>query len=267
MSPSELQYSTPRDLAPSPLRLAVDSVVNVLFPSDCLSCATPVWRLQDLGVCDRCWAGILALRCGEPMCPSCGLPYHRYGSEKQTHLCGRCVLDSPAFSGARSYGYYRSQLRAILHSFKYGGMRNLTGLLAPLLASTFRNHWNDRQADGIVAVPLHPARERERGFNQSALLARGLSDMLGVPVMKDTLRRVRRTAPQSGLSEQRRKLNVRNAFRIVRGSDLIGRTVLLVDDVMTTGATAASAAGELRRAGALRVWVLTVARAVPGPDA
>jgi ComF family protein len=132
------------------------------------------------------------------------------------------------------------------------------------MASAFLNSWDRADFDLIVPAPLHPRRARERGFNQAAALARPIARLLGIPYDEAVLCRVRETLPQVGLSDVERVLNLRGAFRAVKTTAIEGRRVLLVDDVMTTGATVASATRALVKGGALRVCVLTLARTVRG---
>ena len=131
------------------------------------------------------------------------------------------------------------------------------------MATTFFSCWTREEFDLVVPVPLYPKRRRERGFNQAAILGRALACHIALPFDERTLARVRHTPPQVGLSDRERKHNVQGAFRCLT-RQASGMRVLLVDDVMTTGATAASAASALLKGGSLRVSVLTVARAVPG---
>jgi ComF family protein len=187
------------------------------------------------------------------------LPFHNFEASAE-HLCGRCILQPPPYSGARSYGYYTAELSRVIQEFKFHGRRNLTSLLAPLLTETFLGSWREEDFDLVVAVPLHPKRKRERGYNQSELLARALARSAAIPYSRP-LARIRPTLPQVGLTDSQRLENVRKAFRCDSAQAVSQRRILLVDDVMTTGATVASAAQALLEAGALRVSVLTVARA------
>jgi ComF family protein len=205
---------------------------------------------------------VLALRTGPPWCPSCGLPFP--GLEPgNDHLCSRCILDPPAYAGARSFGYYTGELSAAIQQFKFHGRRNLVGHLSALLAEAFIGTWRPGAVDVLVPVPLHPKRRWGRGFNQAALLARALSALISIPCDEGALCRVRDTRPQVGLSDSERSANVRQAFRSRSPARVEGMRVLLIDDVMTTGATLSSAAGALRSCGAVRISALTVARAVP----
>ncbi len=254
---------TPRDLPVTLPRRLADAVLNLIFPESCIICSAPVSRQQDAGVCERCWQRTLQLRIREPWCVSCGLPFSSFGSA-EPHLCSDCILHPPPYSGARSFGYYSAELSRIIQHLKFRRRQNLAGLLAPLLASTFFDCWNRGEFDIIVPVPLHPKRRHERGFNQAALLGRGLTRQLALPVLEKALIRVRHTTPQVNLTDAARWTNVRQAFQCRLWEKVSGQRVLLVDDVMTTGATAASAAEALLSGGSRSVSVLTVARAVPG---
>ena len=161
------------------------------------------------------------------------------------------------FDAAYSFGAYDGALRELIHIFKYGKVRSLAWPLGELLARALAR---DERYDLVTAVPLHWRRRWQRGFNQAELLARQIERRTGVPFGR-TLRRVRSTPAQAGLSNTARRRNVRSAFaRRRRGPDLSGRRVLLIDDVMTTGSTAAACARVLKDAGAARVALLTVAR-------
>ena len=262
MSPG-VYFPTTRDAPRSGFGRAVDALANLFFPDECLACRLPLGRLQDRGLCDGCWEKILALRIRPPWCPSCGLPYQQWG-EGGSHLCSECILRPPPYSGARSFGFYSLELRRGVHALKFSGRRNLVDLLAPQLGAAFYDTWTRSDADVIIPIPLHPVRTRARGFNQSALLAERLSRLLGIPWNSRVLLRVRDTAPQVNLTDRERFQNVRRAFLCKKPQAVAGKQVLLVDDVMTTGATVRSAAGALLKGGAHRVWVLTLARAVPG---
>jgi ComF family protein len=145
---------------------------------------------------------------------------------------------------------------------KFSGRRNLAGLLAPLLVAAFYDTWSREEFDLVAPVPLHPKRRRERGYNQSELLARSLARQIAVPFDNVALVRIRPTLPQVGLTDVQRMENVRGAFGCGEPRRVSNKRVLLIDDVMTTGATASSATQTLLKGGAARVSVLTVARAV-----
>jgi ComF family protein len=150
----------------------------------------------------------------------------------------------------------------VLHEFKYGGRRRASGRLAQALLEDPAARALVGSSDLLVPVPLHPRRLRERGFNQSAVLADEIARRTGCPVCPDALVRRTDTVPQAGLTAAARRRNVRDAFAVRRKAAVAGRTVTLVDDVLTTGATAFACARRLREAGATEVRLLTVARVV-----
>lgn len=237
----------------------LDSLLNLIYPERCYVCSRPIARRRECGICAGCRAKVAALKIKPPRCPSCGLPFRSF-QDTSEHLCGNCILHAPPYSGARSFGYYSAELSRTIQGFKFQGKKNFIGLLAPLLEGTFLESWTRADFDLLMPVPLHPKRRRERGYNQSEILARSLARRLALP-WSPALARVRPTAPQVGLTDAQRQENVRGAFHCRRPEQVSKRRILLIDDVMTTGATVASAAKALLDAGALRVSVLTVARA------
>jgi len=223
----------------------VESALNLLLPPHCVVCAR-----QGAWFCEACIQQIQPLP--EPKCSHCGRPLLQPG------LCRRCRIERSYLLSIDSCSAHRQPLRKVIHEFKYGGMAVLSEPLAGLMALT----WASRhlQCDRIIPVPLHPARVRERGYNQSTLLARALSRHLHIIVDEKTLVRVRNTPAQVGLSRQERRQNMDGAFCC--SSVLEGSAVLLVDDVCTTGATLEACARVLLDAGAASVRALTVARAL-----
>ena len=168
-----------------------------------------------------------------------------------------CRRGLRGFDAAYSFGFYEDELRDLIHLFKYGRIQTLAKPLGRLLASALPR---EQGFDAIVPMPLHWRKRWRRGFNQSALLSREIGRRTHVPVT-NALRRVKDTAAQAGLTNAKRRLNVSGAFRARNTTALRGKRVLLIDDVMTTGATAASCARALKMAGAAEVTLLTLARA------
>jgi ComF family protein len=193
-----------------------------------------------------------------PFCRVCGNPAD--GAIEREYTCSLCRARPPHYDRARSAVRLRRGLRHAVHRFKYGREPQLSRFLGPLLAACVRTHYSGIPFDMVSPVPLHAAKERERTYNQARLLAGALAVELGVGRPQAALRRVRRTATQTNLSAAERRRNVRNAFVPVHAAWLRGRTVLLVDDVMTTGATVDECSRVLKRAGAVGVYVVTVAR-------
>ena len=241
------------------------------FPTDCCLCGGELASDGRVRICRACWADLQPWR--GPLCTRCGLPFASPRAlDSSVAECGPCRDDAPGYDGARSFGLYTGKLRQAVLRVKFGGDERLGVRLGEWLAPT----WDALPPGGdfgsplIVPVPLHPSRRRERGFNQSELLARGLvrelgrrSDGAAPQVAKSCLRRKRATPPQTGLSVAARRENLRGAFEVVKPGEVRGRAIVLVDDVMTTGATLSACARALRRAGAAQVMGLTLARATP----
>jgi ComF family protein len=251
------------------VRSWVTGVLDLLYPALCPVCQLPLGAGRRDPLCGPCWTAIARLHV--PCCLRCGLPFFTFTRPDAGDLpeepnlagppalCAACVADPPPYDWARAAGAYVDPLRAALHAFKFHGARALARPLADLVIE----QWGGdvpADIDALVPVPLAPARERQRGFNQAALLAERLARGLGRPVRPRWLRRARPTPPQSELGATERWANVRNAFQAAPA--VAGRHLLVVDDILTTGATAAECARALRAAGARAVGVVTVARVV-----
>jgi ComF family protein len=243
----------------------VTALLDLLLPPFCPVCHAQLGEGRRDPLCGSCWERLE--RIVGPHCRVCGLPFSHFVSGVGDHpgsrarLCGRCRQRLPRFSYARSATRYGEVARQALHAFKFGGRRALAAPLGDLLAG-LRDTLPIQPPDLLVPVPLHPRRERERGFNQSWLLARRVARAWSVRGRADVLERIVATPPQTELSAEARRDNVRGAFAVRRPELVAGRHVVLVDDVFTTGSTATACALCLRKAGASVVGVLTVARAV-----
>lgn len=214
-------------------------------------------------LCADCWPALQWL--AEPLCRCCGVPLPESAPQEGAFSCMPCATSPPAFRTARAAALFEKVGADLVHQLKYADRT----ALAPTLA-----RWMLRAAPAMVAaadilvpVPLHRARLVRRRFNQAALLAHSLGKLASKPVLPQALLRVKRTPPQVGLGRARRAANVRGAFAINPrfAEPLRDRHILLIDDVLTTGATAEACAGVLLKAGAASVDVLTVAR-VPDPE-
>jgi ComF family protein len=196
-------------------------------------------------------------RIEEPFCPRCGLPYP-FGVEPG--LCGPCRSGPRYFRRARAESPYLDDVRLSLHALKFGGRRRIGSVLGQRAGRSWVARGDLGGASAVVPVPLSPRRLRERGFNQAELIARAVAREAGLPLRRRILRKTRERPPQAGLSAAARRKNARSAYRARLPRSLRGKTLLLVDDVLTTGATAESAARALLAAGAGAVDVLTLAR-------
>lgn len=218
-------------------------------------CGVPLQELSRIPVCRECLQKPEPLS-AEYFCTSCRTPFLNPAPLDQEGRCELCRRGLRGFDAAYSFGAYEGVLRDLIHLFKYARIRPLAKPLSALLVSAIPR---DQAFDAVVPVPLHWRRRFTRGFNQSRLLAAAVAQRYGVAVT-DALRRGRATPAQAGLTNARRRENVAGAFTVRRKAAVAGRRVLLVDDVMTTGATATACATALKRAGARRVALLTLAR-------
>ena len=240
------------------LRRATDALLAIVLAPSCAACHELLEEPTRGPVCARCWMSIRPLT--PPICDACGdpLPAWRIVSIPLSR-CPRCRRSRREVDRARAIGEHDGALKAIVHALKYEGRRSLARPLAALMRERAADLLAG--ADCAVPVPLHRTRRRERGFNQAADLARHL----GVQV-RHALRRVRATPTQTGLPAAQRHRNVRDAFAVTRAvRGLAGRTVVVVDDVSTTGATLEACARALKRAGVRNVLALTAARVVTSP--
>ena len=235
-----------------------------LYPPRCRACAAQIVGGDAEYFCGECWAKIQ--RVGHPLCNFCGRPFPDASGDD--HVCAACITRPPQFVQARAWACYPREaseehpLRQAVQKFKYGRKVSLGKPLGRLMARGCGEFLQGCDADLIIPVPLHPKRLRWRGFNQAVLLAREISRAYAVPMDPFLLRRVKETAPQTQLTEEERRRNVRSAFALAPGPAVAKKNVLLVDDVYTSGATVNECSRTLTKGGARQVFVLTLARAV-----
>jgi len=221
--------------------------LDLLFPRWCVGCG----REGDF-ICSSCLRSLP--RVTPPLCPKCGLP------QSSATLCASCLGWQAEIDGIRAPFRFDGVMRQAIHELKYRNLRALAGLLAQLLNDYLLD--NSVPGEVLVPVPLHPKRLRERGYNQSHLLAKGLSRLAGLSVVDDYLSRERYTSPQARTSTVgERRGNVAGAFTC-RDRRLEGKPVILIDDVSTSGATLDACARALKQAGAASVWGLVLAREI-----
>lgn len=242
------------------------AVFATLFPADCRLCGTPLIHISRLPVCDECLSamthidGVLCSICGERL----SRPYTLSPEDGET-CCELCRRAQPPYVKAAAYGSYESGIRELIHLLKYDQVRPAAAVLGRMLAEAM----GDLQLGFthgpvvVIPVPLFVKKLRQRGFNQSELIARSALKLLssgGFDLNAGVLKRCRETQSQIGLSRHQRRENMRGAFVVARPEEITQREILLIDDVMTTGTTVSECARVLRRAGASKVYVATVAR-------
>lgn len=241
----------------------LSSLFNLFFPAPCRICGELLGEISRVPVCRACWAALQPLS-PSGQCAVCGLPCSGDLASAAGFRCGECLKSPPCFDLARSYGAYGGALRELVHLMKYQGMTPLAGPLAQRMARIAEApEWAEvfSRCQAVVPMPLDPARRRERGYNQAELLAREVARHRKIPLLLDACRRVRATAPQAGLSRSERRANVQGAFAAEK-KFVEDRVLLLVDDVMTTGATLNACSRALLQAGAAGVVALTAARTI-----
>ncbi|MFQ5868413.1 MAG: ComF family protein [Candidatus Zixiibacteriota bacterium] len=231
-------------------------VLDFIYPQRCPVCQVTLSSGREL-MCQNCMFRFREKkRLLEPYCPSC-----KRQSPSLSDGCG-CEESDQALEAVFSLGVYDEEMKALIENFKYKRKRRLGSFLSEVLSERLLNSAEFPRADFIVTVPLHKRKLRERGFNQSEAVAGQLSEKLGIPVLSDSVIRKRNTRTQTGLSREERRKNVKGAFKLTGKVDLEGRRLLLVDDVLTTGATMSECARTLKSAGAERIWGATLAVAI-----
>lgn len=238
------------------LKAILRPALDYALPPRCPGCGVIVG--EDFAFCLSCWSGMAFL--GDPCCARCGVPFaHDMGAGAE---CAACMADPPPWDSARAVLAYGDVARTVALRLKYGRRIGM----ARLIARQMVRHVGAGEAL-VVPVPLHRWRLWQRGFNQSALIADHLGRLTGWPVEKLALTRVKRTAPLRGMNPKQRAKMVRGAFALAADHPFAGRRILLIDDVHTSGATAAACARALKAGGAAEVRLLCWARVLPdAPD-
>jgi ComF family protein len=231
------------------------AIASLLYPPVCVICRASVRATEYL--CDQCEAKVA--RIAAPFCQKCSEPFE--GAITDEFTCANCAHRTIHFDAAVAAYRSRGIVRQIIHDFKYGHQIYLRQLVARWLRAALDDtRLRHCHFDIIIPVPLHPTRQRERGFNQASLLAELLSARVSIP-SKPALERIRYTTTQTALDRAERMENLHNAFHLRKNVDVRGLRVLLIDDVLTTGSTLSECARILKRAGAFSVHAATAARA------
>lgn len=239
-------------MLPVGLKKVAFNLLEFFLPRLCVFCGDAVGPEAQVAVCGACELKLEPV--ASPLCPCCGVVFG--AREGADHLCGECTTEPPAFARARAPLVYEGPAADAIRRFKYSRrMEYLQVMQHWLMAPICRDL--AAAAKLLAPVPLHPKRLKERGFNQALLLAQAFPE---IPLGREVLARTRHTRPQAGLNPKERRDNVHRAFAVTRPEDVRGKSVLLLDDVYTTGATVRECARVLIKAGAREVNVLTVAR-------
>ena len=230
-------------------------LLSLFYPPVCAICSGEVPGKEYL--CQACQAK--APRIQPPFCAKCSEPF--FGAVNGPFFCSNCSNQKLYFEAAVAVYQSRGIVRRLVHEFKYGYRAYLRHVIAGWLCAALDDpRLRGRAFDCIAPVPLHPARQRERGFNQAELLGQLVAARTGVPLRR-LLERTRYTTTQTAFDRAERMKNLRNAFHLRKKADVRGLRVLLIDDVLTTGSTLSACARVLRRAGASSVYAATAARA------
>jgi competence protein ComFC len=233
-----------------------DSLLTIIYPQACQICGESVERSENGVVCESCWRKTALFDGTETLCHKCG----RFLSEKPSNFQTFCHLcDEHFYDTARAAGLYEDALRASILHLKREPFAAKT--LQKILIETF-NRSEFQDTDLIIPVPLSKKRFLERGFNQAAVLTDILAQKLNItPDLQSLIRTVHTPMHRAGMDTKARELTVKNAFEVKRPKLIEGKTILLVDDVFTSGATASFCAKSLKKSGAKKIYVLTIARA------
>ena len=237
----------------------IDKFLHILYPDNlkCYSCSKEVSELNNKTyLCEECYTklpiiqGKVCLKCGEPLF-------------SEAKYCLRCKTTQFSFTHAYSFGAYAENLKDLIHDFKFNNKPYLSKCFASMLNTTYvLNILPKHKIDCVTYVPLHFQRMKERGYNQSELLAHDFCKLSGLPFYKNLLIKVKATKTQASLDMKDRKTNLKNAFEVTYKQIIKNKTILLIDDIFTTGSSCEECATELIKAGAYEVIVLTVAHTV-----
>jgi ComF family protein len=241
------------------LSVAFSDLSEVIFPSQCLGCAEILHPFAGQMFCSICNDRVKFIK--GSMCSICGTTFP--DSPAESHLCGDCLEKRPYFSLARAVFSYEDIILNAIHKFKYKRNMSIGEMLASFMAGFYFPDIVYTDYYLIIPVPLHVKRLRERGFNQSLILARVIGEKQKIPVNFSLLKRHKFTSTQTGSNKKERKQNIKGAFEVTDKKEINGKNIILIDDVYTTGATANECAKTLIKAGAQKVSVLTMARVLP----
>jgi len=238
----------------------LEGILDFIYPPRCLVCKKLIEN--NLGLCEDCFKEIKIIE--NPYCQKCGMPLEpaEVFRTAETPLCVDCRGHRRIFVFARAIGRYEGVLRECIHLLKYKGKKVILRAVDRLIENYFEGLFPVEKISFVVPVPLHKKRLRERGFNQAELIAKLISSRYGISLLSDVLQKVVYTSAQVTLNREERIKNVKDAFAVANNNWIYKSTVLLVDDVYTTGATIVECARVLKNAGAREVYAFTLAHDV-----
>lgn len=243
----------------TPAREFFTSLLDLVYPPVCSACNTSIIP-ADQFICAKCRQSLEPIP--PPFCAICGYPLPDLDHTENPKSCPKCLKPS-YFTQARSLlSYHEIPVKNLIHALKFHYQTRLAQPLGELLCQAYERHYPDLKFDGIIPVPLHKSRLREREFNQSLLISQQLARQYRIPILDHAVTRIRRTPPQTRLSPDERLRNTAGAFSCNDPDAISGKTLLVTDDVMTTGCTVNELCKILKQSRAARVYVLTLARAI-----
>jgi ComF family protein len=240
------------------LKQLLNDISGIIFPPQCLACSEIINSPATPVFCGPCREKIRFIT--GSLCPVCGIPF--WNSPAQSHICGSCLESRPYYNQARAVANFETIIMEAIHKFKYGRSIFMGNALGSFMADFYFPDFDFAEFSLLIPVPLHVRRLRERGFNQSLLLADKLGKKHNLPVNFSLLKRHKFTLTQTGLNKTEREENIKGTFIVTDKKKISNENIILVDDVYTTGATINECAKTLLKAGAQKVAALTLARVI-----
>ena len=232
-----------------------NNLLNLLYPENltCIFCDEEIFDNNIYSTCDNCYKNLPFIK--EKVCDRCGDVI-----KSMATYCNRCQKSKTNYDKARSVFYYKDEIRSCIKRFKFDGCKYLYKPLAQFMAEKYKEE--KFYCDVITYIPIHETRLKLRGYNQAALLAKELSKILNVEFAENALLKIKKTMPQAELNYKQRQTNLIDVFKVGNKSVFKNKNVLIVDDIFTTGATIDNCASVIKKAGANKVFALTVAHTI-----
>ncbi|MGV8056474.1 MAG: ComF family protein [Smithellaceae bacterium] len=243
------------------LKELLNDVSDIIFPPQCLACTDIINTPGKQVFCYVCQDKIRFI--SDSFCPICGIPF--WESPAASHICGNCLENKPFYIKARAVAGFETVIMDAIHKFKYGRNISTGNSLGSFMADFSFPDFDFSEYSLLLPVPLHIKRLRDRGFNQSLLLAKKIGKKYKLPVNFSLLKRCKFTLTQTGLNKTEREKNIKGSFVVADKKKVHGKNIILIDDVYTTGATVNECAKILLKAGAQKVAVLTLSRVTKKP--